>query len=81
MQKGFISSFSTRLSIPYRCLMKMEIFNGNFDNYTTATVFQFNYYNGSRFSKKIAYCSAIDVPQKQIIDLLQKKKVAILWPT
>lgn len=81
LQKGFISSFSSRLSIPYRSLMKMEIFNGNFDNYSSTTVFQFNYYNGNRFIKKIAYSSAIDVPHKKIKELLNKKKVAILWPT
>ncbi|HLC83764.1 MAG TPA: zinc-dependent peptidase, partial [Bacteroidia bacterium] len=81
LQKGFLSSFSTRLSIPYRSLMKMEIFNGNFDNYSSTTVFQFNYFNGSRFIKKIAYSSAIDVPHKKIKELLNKKKVVILWPT
>ena len=48
-------------------LMKMEIYNGNFDNYTTATVFQFNYFNGSSFSKKVAYCSSIDVPREKIV--------------
>jgi len=81
LQKGFVDSFSTQLSVPYRSLIKMEIFNGNFDNYTSATVFQLNYYNGSKFSKRVAYCSAISVPQQKIIDLLQKKKVAILWPS
>ena len=80
VQKGFATSFATRLNIPYRSLMKMEIYNGNFDNYTTATVFQFNYFNGSRFSKKVAYCSAIDVPKQQVMDILSKKKVTILWP-
>lgn len=80
VQKGFATSFSSQLSIPYRSLMKMEIYEGNFDNYSIGTVFQFNYFDGSRFCKKVAYCSAIDVPRQQVIDVLGKKKVTILWP-
>lgn len=81
IQNGFATSFATQLSIPYRSLMKMEIFEGNFDNYTTGTVFQFNYFNVNSFSKKVAYCSAIDIPKEKVVELLSKKKVTILWPT
>ncbi|CAN5467813.1 hypothetical protein BH10BAC1_BH10BAC1_00950 [soil metagenome] len=80
LQSGFFSSFSSRLSVTYRCIVKMEIFDGTFNNYSSGTVFQLNYYSGNRFLKKVAHCSAIDVPQQKIKELLNLKKVAILWP-
>lgn len=81
LQKGFITSFATRLTVPYKCLIKMEIYNGDFDGYSTGTVFQIHYYGEKGFSVKAAYCSAIDVPQHKIIELLKKKKVLIFWPS
>jgi hypothetical protein len=59
----------------------MEIYNGDFDGYSTGTVFQIHYYGEKGFSVKAAYCSAIDVPQHKIIELLKKKKVLIFWPS
>jgi hypothetical protein len=80
LQKGFAPSFAKKLYINYHALTKMEIYNGNFDSYSTLTVFQLNYYDGSHFLKRIAYCSAIEIPQQKIFDLLQQKQVAILYP-
>lgn len=78
IQKGFF--YSSAMEIAYRSLTKMEIYHGNFDNYTIATVFQFNYYNGTRFLKKTAHCSAKDFSSHQLMEFMQKKKVNILLP-
>lgn len=81
IQKGYFNSFASTLSINYRCLIKMEIYNAGVDGYSTATVFQLHYFDQNAFSTKIIYCSAIDIPHKEIKELLHKKKVAILWPS
>ena len=81
IQKGYFNSFASTLSINYRCLIKMEIYNAGVDGYSTATVFQLHYFDDQAFSTKIIYCSAIDIPHKEIKELLHKKKVAILWPS
>jgi Mlc titration factor MtfA (ptsG expression regulator) len=80
LQQGFFRMLANKFSVSYRCLMKMEIYEGDFDSLNSGTVFQLNYYGMKGFSKKVAYCSAIDVPKKQIIELLHKKKVIVLLP-
>ncbi|OFY83722.1 MAG: hypothetical protein A3F72_21055 [Bacteroidetes bacterium RIFCSPLOWO2_12_FULL_35_15] len=80
IQSGFIESFANKLSIDYQSLIKMEIFDGNFDT-GFGTVFQLNYYDGNYFSKRVAYCSSIDIPYDKIKTLLQQKKVAVLFPS
>lgn len=79
IQSGFVESFANKLSIDYQSLIKMEIFDGNFDT-GFGTVFQLNYYDGNYFSKRVAYCSSIDIPYEKIKALLQQKKVAVLFP-
>ncbi len=79
LQSGFMEPFANKFSINYRSLIKMEIYDGNFDT-SIGTVFQLKYYNGSRFLKKTVYCSAIDVPREKIVSLLQAKKVLVLYP-
>lgn len=79
IQSGFVESFANKLSIDYQSLIKMEIFDGNFDT-GFGTVFQLNYYDGNYFSKRVAYCSSIDIPYEKIKTLLQQKKVAVLFP-
>lgn len=79
LQSGFLQSFAKKLSINYRSLIKIEIYDGNFDN-SMGTVFQLNYYNGSKYLKKTVYCSAINVPREQIVSLLSTKKVLVLYP-
>ncbi|MES2138394.1 MAG: zinc-dependent peptidase [Bacteroidota bacterium] len=79
LQSGFIASFANKFSISYRSLIKMEIYEGNFDT-SSGTVFQLKYYNGSKFLKKTVYCSSIDVPCEKIVSLLQEKKVRVLFP-
>jgi len=78
LQSGFIESFAKKLCINYRSLIKLEIYEGNFEK-SIGTVFQLNYYNGSRFLKKTVYCSTIEVPKEKIISLLQQKKVFVLY--
>ncbi len=79
LQKGFATWFAQKLIINYRSLMKLEIYDGNYEKGGEA-VFQLNYYNGSEFRKKIVYCSAIAVPEEKIMSLLQQKKVLVLCP-
>lgn len=79
LQSGFIESFANKFSINYRSLIKMEIYDGNYDT-SVGTVFQLNYYNGSKFLKKTVYCSSIDVPREKIVLLLHAKKVLVLYP-
>lgn len=79
LQSGFIESFAKKFSINYRSLIKMEIYDGNYDT-SVGTVFQLKYYNGSKFLKKTAYCSAINVPREKIVSLIHKKKVVVLFP-
>lgn len=79
LQSGFIESFANKFSINYRSLIKMEIYDGNYDT-SVGTVFQLKYYNGSKFLKKTVYCSSIDVPREKIVSLLYKKKVLVLYP-
>lgn len=79
LQQGFVESFSEKLSIRYPSLIKLEIYEGNFGN-SIGTVFQLNYYNGSKFIIKTVYCSAIDIPKEKIVSLLQQKNVLVLCP-
>jgi MtfA peptidase len=78
-QKGFFSFFARKNTVNYHALMKVEIYEGNLDSYNMSTVFNLNYYEGNLFLKKTAYCSAMNISQKEIKTLLQQKKVAILW--
>lgn len=78
LQSGFIESFANKFSINYRSLIKMEIYDGNFDT-SVGTVFQLKYYNGSKFLKKTVYCSSINIPREKIVSLLQAKKVLVLY--
>lgn len=80
LQSGFFSSLNRKLRINYNSLIKLEIFEGNYDNNSFGTVFQLNYYNGSKFLKRTAYCSAIDVPQEKILTLMKQKKVGVMFP-
>jgi hypothetical protein len=77
LQKGFIDALATKMSVNYFSLIKLEIFDGNYDG-SLGTVFEFKYYDGTQFIKKTAYCSAIDVPSQEIKKLLQEKNVAVL---
>lgn len=79
LQSGFIESFANKFSINYRSLIKMEIYDGNYGT-SVGTVFQLEYYNGSKFIKKTVYCSSIDVPREKIVALLYKKKVLVRYP-
>ncbi|MGQ0826916.1 MAG: hypothetical protein ACT4ON_00835, partial [Bacteroidota bacterium] len=79
LRSGFIGSLNNKLRIKYNSLIKLEIFEGNYDN-SFGTVFQFSYYNGHKFLKRTAYCSAIDIPQDKIISLLHQKKVGVILP-
>ncbi len=79
VQSGFVESYANKLSINYSSLIKMEIFDGNFDS-SFGTVFQLNYFDGSYFSKRVAYCSAIDIPYEKIETFLHQKKVTVLFP-
>ncbi|MCE9539984.1 MAG: hypothetical protein K8R85_12315, partial [Bacteroidetes bacterium] len=79
LQRGFIASFANKFIISYRSLIKMEIYEGNFDT-SGGTVFQLKYYNGNKFLKKTVYCSAINVPCEKIVTLLQTKRVRVLFP-
>lgn len=78
LQSGFVASFAKKLCINYHSLIKLEIYEGNFEK-SIGTVFQLNYYNGSKFLKKTVYSGAIEVPKEKIISLLQQKKVFVLY--
>ncbi len=78
IKKGFFEPLSSETEISYNSLMKAEIFNGSYDSYNAATVFQFYYFNGSRFVTETAYCSDPDYYTRNLVDLLKTKKVNIL---
>ncbi len=79
LQSGFVRALSRKLSINYHSLIKLEIYDSNLD-LTDGKAFQLNYYNGEKFIKKTAYCSAIDVPRERIVEFLTRKNVLILFP-
>lgn len=79
LQSGFIKAFSEKLSISYPSLIKLEIFDGNFEK-STGTVFLLDYYKDNKFLKKTIYCSAIHIPREKIVSLLHQKKVPVVYP-
>ena len=79
VQSGFMSLFARQLSVNYSSLIKMEIYDGNFER-GFGTVFQFDYYDGNRFLKRVAYCTAIKVPFEDIEKFMHQKKVVALFP-
>ncbi len=79
LQSGFVQALSRKLTVNYHSLIKLEIYDSNLD-ITDGKAFQLNYYNGNKFIKKTAYCSAIDVPHEKITSFLARKNVLILFP-